>query len=76
MDFCRNYDLNRDGSVDFLDLGIMLLYVGYIKDDPQWDTLIKTYDKKDNPITPKTCDVNGDGEVDMCDLIELIANFD
>jgi len=69
------YDLNKDGIVDLLDLGIMLLYVGYTKDDPQWDTLIKTYDSKDNPITPSTCDVNGDGEVDMSDLVELMANF-
>ena len=71
----NKYDLNKDGNIDLLDLGIMLLYVGYTEDDPEWDTLIKVRDKNGKGITAKDCDVNGDGEVDMADLIELLANF-
>ena len=73
--FFNKYDLDKDGKVNLVDLGIMLLYVGFNQDDPEWDTLVKTYDVNRNPITPSTCDVNGDGEVDMADLIELMANF-
>ena len=69
------YDLNRDGKVDLLDLGIMLLYVGYADTDTEWDTLIKVNDKNGVGITAERCDVNGDGEVDMADLVELLANF-
>jgi len=69
------YDINKDGFVDLLDLGIMLLYVGYTEDDAQWNTLTKVNDVRGNPITAMNCDVNYDGEVDMADLIELMANF-
>jgi len=71
----NKYDLNKDGTVDLIDLGILLMYVGYNEDDPDWDTLVKTKDKFGNDITPKDCDVNGDGEVDMADIVELLANF-
>ena len=75
IDQFSKYDLNKDSAVDLVDLGVMLLYVGYTKDDPEWDTLVKVIGKKGNGITPKDCDINGDGEVDMADLVELIANF-
>ena len=71
----NKYDLNKDGSVDLIDLGIMLLYVGYKNTDIEWDTLILVFDRLGNPIMPKHADVNGDGEVDMADLIELLINF-
>jgi len=72
----NKYDLNKDGVVDLIDLGIMLLYVGFNENDPEWATLVKVNDRNGIGITPKDCDVNGDGEIDMADLIELIANFD
>jgi len=72
----NKYDLSKDGKVDLIDLGIMLLYVGYNSTDPEWDTLIKVYDKNGVGITPKDCDINFDDEVDMADVIELMANFD
>jgi len=71
----NKYDLNKDGFIDLIDLGIMLLYVGYNEDDPDWDTLVKVYDKNGKGITPKDCDVNGDGEIDMADIVELLANM-
>ena len=71
----NRYDLNKDGVIDLIDLGIMLLYVGFNENDPEWDTLVKVFDKNGLAITAKDCDVNGDGEVDMADIVELIANF-
>jgi len=70
------YDLNKDGAVDLIDLGIMLMYVGYNEDDPEWDTLVRAVDRNGNGILPRDCDVNGDGEVDMADIVQLLANFD
>ena len=70
------YDLNSDGFVDLLDLGIMLLYVGYLDTDTGWGDSFKAKDVNGAGITAKRCDVNNDGTVDMLDLLELIANFD
>ena len=70
------YDLNKDGAVDLIDLGIMLLYAGYSENDLEWDTLSMTVDSLGVAIMPKNCDVTGDGEVSMADLVELLANFD
>jgi len=69
------YDLNKDGLVDLLDLGIMLLYVGYNVNDPEWDTLIKVYAYNGDGITAKDCDTNMDDEIDMGDLINMMVNF-
>ncbi|MCL1808934.1 MAG: dockerin type I domain-containing protein [Clostridiales bacterium] len=69
------YDLTRDGIVDALDLGIMLLYCGFDKDSPQWGTYVKANDSKGKGVTAKTCDVNGDGVIDMLDLLDLIVHF-
>jgi len=69
------YDLNVDGMVDLLDLGIMLLYVGYTEEDPEWDTLVKVIDGDGFGITAYNCDFTGDGEVDMADLVEMIVNL-
>jgi len=71
----NKYDLNKDGTVDLIDVGILLLYVGYTKDDPEWDTLTKVVDKNGKGITPSDCDVNGDGEIDMADIVQLMANL-
>ncbi|MCL1810534.1 MAG: dockerin type I domain-containing protein, partial [Clostridiales bacterium] len=69
------YDLNRDAKVDALDLGIMLLYCGFKSVDPEWGSLVKVNDSKGKPVTAKMCDVNGDGVVDMLDLIDLFINY-
>ena len=69
------YDLNRDNTVDALDLGIMLLYCGFKAEDPEWDALIKVNDSKGKPVTANMCDVNGDGFINMLDLIDLFINY-
>ena len=69
------YDLNRDGKVDSLDLGIMLLYCGFDKDDPRWDTMVKVNDTKGMGVTAGMCDVNRDGLIDMLDLIDLFIHY-
>ncbi|MCL1809190.1 MAG: M28 family peptidase [Clostridiales bacterium] len=69
------YDLNRDGIVDALDLGIMLLYCGFDKDSPAWDTLIKVNDSRGKGVTASMCDVNEDGVIDMLDLLDLFLHY-
>ena len=69
------YDLNKDGKVDALDLGVMLLYVGFDCDSPDWDSLIKVNDSRGRPVTASMCDVNSDGVIDMLDLIDLFLHY-
>ncbi|MCL1809179.1 MAG: M28 family peptidase [Clostridiales bacterium] len=69
------YDLNRDNKVDALDLGIMLLYCGFDKDSPAWDTLVKVNDSRGKGVTASMCDVNGDGVIDMLDLLDLFIHY-
>ncbi|MCL1809113.1 MAG: dockerin type I domain-containing protein [Clostridiales bacterium] len=69
------YDLNRDGLVDALDLSIMLLYCGFDKDSPHWNTLVKVNDSKGKGVTASMCDVNGDGIIDMLDLLDLFIHY-
>ncbi|MCL1810360.1 MAG: hypothetical protein FWG42_11450, partial [Clostridiales bacterium] len=69
------YDLNRDGAVDALDLGIMLLYCGFKAEDPEWGTFVKVNDAWGNPVAASQCDVNKDGVIDMLDLIDLFIHY-
>ncbi|MCL1809971.1 MAG: dockerin type I domain-containing protein [Clostridiales bacterium] len=69
------YDLDRDGTVDALDLGIMLLYCGFDKDSPSWGTLVKVNDSWGKGVTASMCDVNGDGVIDMLDLLDLLIHY-
>ncbi|MCL1809722.1 MAG: dockerin type I domain-containing protein [Clostridiales bacterium] len=69
------YDLNRDNAVDALDLGIMLLYCGFDSDSADWGTLVKVNDSKGKPVTASMCDVNGDGVIDMLDLLDLFIHY-
>ncbi|MCL1982460.1 MAG: dockerin type I domain-containing protein [Clostridiales bacterium] len=69
------YDLNRDNVVDALDLGIMLLYVGFNADAAGWDTQVKVNDSRGKPVTASMCDVNGDGRIDMLDLLDLFIHY-
>ncbi|MCL1808989.1 MAG: discoidin domain-containing protein, partial [Clostridiales bacterium] len=69
------YDLNRDGVVDALDLGIMLLYCGFDADSPSWTALVKVNDAWGNPVTASMCDVNADGMIDMLDLLDLFIHY-
>ncbi|MCL1981664.1 MAG: dockerin type I domain-containing protein, partial [Clostridiales bacterium] len=69
------YDLNRDNKVDALDLGIMLLYCGFSENSPGWDVLVKVNDSRGKPVTASMCDVNGDGVIDMLDLLDLFIHY-
>ncbi|MCL1983747.1 MAG: DUF4832 domain-containing protein [Clostridiales bacterium] len=69
------YDLNRDGTVDALDLGIMLLYCGFIEDTEDWGALVKVNDTWGNGVTASMCDVNSDGIIDMLDLLDLFIHY-
>ncbi|MCL1983711.1 MAG: C69 family dipeptidase [Clostridiales bacterium] len=69
------YDLNRDGVVDALDLGIMLLYCGFNADSADWGALVKVNDIWGNGVTANMCDVNSDGIIDMLDLLDLFIHY-
>jgi len=70
------YDLNRDGVVDQLDLNIAMLYCQYSEADGDWwDTQYRLRDINGNGITAKMCDFSGDGIINMVDLIELFINY-
>ncbi|MCL1983710.1 MAG: C69 family dipeptidase [Clostridiales bacterium] len=69
------YDLNRDGIVDALDLGIMLLYCGFGANSDDWGTLVKVNDIWGNGVTASMCDVNDDGIIDMLDLLDLFIHY-
>jgi len=69
------YDLNKDNKVDALDLGIMLLYVGFSADAAGWDDQVKVNDSRGRIVTASMCDVNGDGKIDMLDLLDLFIHY-
>ena len=69
------YDLNKDNTVDALDLGIMLLYVGFSADAAGWIDQVKVNDSRGRAVTASMCDVNGDGKIDMLDLLDLFIHY-
>ncbi|MCL1983765.1 MAG: dockerin type I domain-containing protein, partial [Clostridiales bacterium] len=69
------YDLNKDNTVDALDLGIMLLYVGFSADAAGWADQVKVNDSRGRAVTASMCDVNGDGKIDMLDLLDLFIHY-
>ncbi|MCL1981721.1 MAG: dockerin type I domain-containing protein, partial [Clostridiales bacterium] len=73
--FYSKYDLTKDNVIDVLDLGIMLLYCGERYGSPTWSTLVKVNDSKDKGVTASMCDVNGDGTIDMLDLLDLFIHY-
>ena len=56
------YDVNGDDEVGLADLSLAFYYYMSTPASPDWDAAM-------------VCDVNGDGRVDMGDLIEIYANF-
>ena len=69
------YDLNKDNKIDALDLGMMLLYCGFARDTAGWDSLVKVNDTRGVGVTANMCDVNGDGIIDMLDLLDLFIHY-
>lgn len=56
------YDLNSDGKVDLLDIVTAQNYYQVSRDDADWSSAAY-------------CDVNGDGVIDMKDLIDILINY-
>ncbi|MCL1810510.1 MAG: dockerin type I domain-containing protein, partial [Clostridiales bacterium] len=71
----HTYDFTRDGIVDALDLGIVLLYCGHDSDSPGWGTLAKVNDSNGRPVTVRMCDANSDGVIDMLDVLDTCINY-
>ena len=70
------YDLNKDGVIDQLDLTIILVYCQYNEDDGEWwNTLFKVKDSRGGGITANLCDFDGNGVVNMVDIVELFLNY-
>jgi len=55
-------DLNLDGVVDVVDLAAISQWVGYDSGDPEWAVCYQF-------------DLNGDGQVDLFDVVIVAANF-
>ena len=56
------YDLNKDEVIDIHDLSFAVIYLTVQVGDPDWEEA-------------KVCDFNGDGHIDINDLIEIMANY-
>ena len=63
------YDLNRDGKIDDLDLGIAIYFYLRSSTEPNWET------PEYNGRSAKDADVTGNGLVDLADLVEIMANY-
>ena len=72
---CR-FDLNRDGVVDLLDIGIALLAFGLEEADYGWFTnAIAWRGGGTIAIFASDADVNYDGVINILDIMEILANF-
>ena len=58
------YDVNRDGVVDGRDIACVMEYYMWRDTDPGWNDDVAK------------CDINGDGVIDIVDLVLVYANFD
>lgn len=63
------YDLNGDGKVNQLDITVAQAAYQARSSESDWNT------PGANGVVPSTCDVTGDGVVDIQDLIAIYLNF-
>ena len=63
------YDLNGDGKVNQLDITVAQAAYQARSTENDWNT------PGANGVAPSTCDVTGDGVVDIQDLIAIYLNF-
>jgi hypothetical protein len=72
------YDVNRDGKIDLADVASAALFFMKIDTDDDW-LVEKEYKSLDGTfsvfVSPERCDVNGDGVVDIEDLILILVNI-
>ena len=78
VDTYSKYDVNKDGIVDESDLASAVIYFMYNSTDENWKTL--TQYESDNDvgyveISAERSDVNGDGVVNISDLILILRNY-
>lgn len=64
-----NYDLNGDGKVNQLDITVAQAAYQARSTESDWNR------PGANGVAPSTCDVTGDGVVDIQDLIAIYLNF-
>lgn len=64
-----NYDLSGDGKVDQLDITVAQAAYQARSTEGDWNR------PGANGVAPSACDVNGDGVVDIQDLIAIYLNF-
>jgi len=69
------YDLNKDGEVDVVDLGVALLATGWNANDVGWNEYTVSWDVRGRAITPAMIDVNRDGQVNMLDILDIVSNY-
>jgi len=74
------YDLNKDGIVDVVDLGIALLVIGWSSDQVGWDDFVVSYDANGKAITPAMINVNtvaidGKQMINMLDALDIMRNY-
>ena len=55
------FDLNQDGTIDGRDIALAMNYYMLTDRDHGWDE------------TAKRCDMNGDGKIDIIDLVLIYA---
>jgi hypothetical protein len=72
------YDVNRDGSVDLADVAAAAYFFMSQSSDLNWTVLYKFETAVSGVyvyVSPQRCDVNKDGQIDIEDLILILANF-
>jgi hypothetical protein len=77
IDPFSKYDVNRDGKVDLADVAAAAYFYMKISSDADWSEFKPFANAvgEDVLISPERCDVNGSGQVDIEDLILILANF-
>jgi len=69
-------DVNKDGYIDYIDLNLVFLMLGWPLDSTNYDTPIGTK-RVDNGewIVRGDLDVNDDGTVDLLDITDILASI-
>jgi Ca2+-binding EF-hand superfamily protein len=77
IDPYSRFDVNRDGVVDLADVAAAAYFFMKMSNDADWSEL-KTFDSAAGKVvlvSPERCDVDRNGQVDIEDLILILANF-
>jgi hypothetical protein len=72
IDPYSRYDVNRDGTVDLADVAAAAFFYMRTREDSDWADFVDFDGVK---VSPERCDVNGDGKVDVEDLVLIMNNY-